>query len=294
LTYARQGSARVVYHSSNKVAFGVAIENPNQFINNEVSFPAAFSTALGSQFDAANQTTTPNLLPDIIGKVAFDPSPRLHIEGAGLMRTFKLTVVPTGGSAFASDTKVGGGGMVNFNVALTKKIRWISNFYASAGGGRYIGGLAPDVVVKPVSNGAGGFQAALSLVNSYSTVDGIEAQVSPKVLLAAYYGGLYAHRRFFADLTSTATGPCAGKPCIGFGGPNSASTNNRAIQEGTVDLIYTFWKDPKYGALQWIGQLSYLTRSPWFVAPGTPATAHLFMGWLTLRYVLPGSAPKPQ
>jgi hypothetical protein len=53
----------------------------------------------------------------------------------------------------------------------------------------------------------------------------------------------------------------------------------------------TFWKDAKYGALNLMFQYSYLQRNPWFVTTGQPTDAHLHMGFVNLRYTLPGSAP---
>ena len=94
---------------------------------------------------------------------------------------------------------------------------------------------------------------------------------------------MYAQRNTFPDITSAAVT----KPFIGFGGPNSANSNNRAIQQGTVDWNQTFWRNPQYGAVLLIAQASYLTRSPWFVAAGAPKNAHLSMGYLSIRYVLP-------
>ena len=51
--------------------------------------------------------------------------------------------------------------------------------------------------------------------------------------------------------------------------------------------IYTFWKNPHYGALQINNQVSYLTRAPWFVPAGQPKNARSTMVWSNLRYVLP-------
>jgi hypothetical protein len=61
------------------------------------------------------------------------------------------------------------------------------------------------------------------------------------------------------------------------------------IGEGTGGFIYSFWKNPKYGALQWINQYSYLYREPWATTPaiGGPVKAHTNMVYTDLRYVLP-------
>src|SRR5437764_1189073 len=61
LPYTRAAEFRAVYHFTNNFQWGVAMQNPDQFVGaGEVIFPFAFNAALGPQLDAANQTTTPN------------------------------------------------------------------------------------------------------------------------------------------------------------------------------------------------------------------------------------------
>jgi hypothetical protein len=81
------------------------------------------------------------------------------------------------------------------------------------------------------------------------------------------------------------------KKLVGYGYTGSSSSQNRTIQEATFGFNQTFWKSGKYGALNLIGQYSYLTRDPWYVATGQPANASLNMVFFDLRYTLPGSAP---
>ena len=91
------------------------------------------------------------------------------------------------------------------------------------------------------------------------------------------------------DTTSTA----AVKPLIGYGAPAERPTANalaanRAIQEPSFDLIYTFWKDPKYGALQVNNQISYFAAQPLVLClHGQPKNARSTMVWSNLRWVLP-------
>jgi len=138
-----------------------------------------------------------------------------------------------------------------------------------------------------VAGKAAGCDGVPSLVHSGTGTAGFEWQPAPKSTFAFYYGGMYAQRNTFVDITSTA----AIQPIIGFGGPsgtNAANTvQNRSVQQGTVDWNQVFWRNPQYGAVMLITQVSYLTRSPWFVAAGGPKNAHLTMGYLSLRYVLP-------
>ncbi len=297
INYTRAGTFRAVYHFNERFQWGVAIENPEQFVSSgtpaPVVFPAAFGTQLTPQFDAANNTATPNMVPDLWTKAAWDSTPggrKMHFEAGGVLTTTKLTFVPTvPGGSFEHDTNVGGGVVAATNLGITNSFRFLANAMYGKGVARYMIGLGPNVVVAPVSFGgaactsAGGCGAAISGVHAASGLGGFEWQARTNTLMGFYYGAAYFQRNAFPDLTS----PAASKPFIGFGGPNSANTANRAIQQATIDFNQTFWKNPQYGAVVLISQSSYLTRAPWFVGPGGPKNAHLFMQWLSIRYVLP-------
>ncbi len=281
LTWTRAPQVRFVYHPNDNWAMGVAMENPQQFVGvGETIFPFAFNAQLGTQFDAANNPGTPNLHPDIIPKIAFDKDfngRHLHMEAAGLLTSIRSTNLAAGN--FVKHTKEGGGVEAAINYELVKNFRFVANGFYSNGGGRYIFGQAPDVVVAP---NAAGTDVTLSLVHSGSGIGGFEWQATPKTGFYGYYGGVYAQRNAFLDTSNPVPGRFAG-----FGGPNSPNSANRAIQEGTLGWNQVFWKHPQYGALQLITQGSYLTRAPWFVALGAPKNAHLFMAWVDIRYVLP-------
>jgi hypothetical protein len=293
LTFLRQAGFRVMYHATDWWTIGASVENPQQYAPSSVVFPGA-SGYFAGQFDngsgatnagsATTNTAIPNLVPDLIVKTAFDWKPRghaFHLEAAGLVRTFKdfnNLVVPN-----TTDSVTGGSGAVNANLELLKGFRLIANTFYGEGGGRYIGGLGPDVVVKP--------DGTLSPVHSGSGVGGFEWQVTHRFLVDSYYSGAY-FARDFGLLASTATQApkcdgVSGFTCVGFGFPGSANTNNRAIQEGTVGFTQTLWESPQHGKLQFITQTSYIVRSPWSVASGSPKNAHAVVEYIDLRYVLP-------
>ena len=163
------------------------------------------------------------------------------------------------------------------NVELFKGFRVLTNNFIGDGIGRYIFGLAPDVIVRP--------DGTISPIKAGSTVSGIEF-THKNSFIYAYYGGVYIEPNFSIDTTSSATP----KPLIGYGYVGSANSQNRAIQEETIGFNQTLWKDAKYGALNFMGQYSYLSRNPWAVSTGGE-DAHLNMAFLNLRYTLPGSAP---
>ena len=305
VNHTRAGTFRAVFHPNNNFAWAFGIENPQQYANGEVVFPTAFNAQVSGLFDVNSAgggiPGTPNAFPDFNTKLAWDSNPggrHFHFELGATTNSVKITVLAptnTSGAAFTSHTKIGGGLQTAFNLELLKNFRFVANGLWGNGIGRYLIGLAPQAVIVPV-NGSGttcaivgtaavGCDTALSLVHSGNGTVGFEFQPAPKSTFGVYYGGMYAQRNTFSDISSTAVA----KPIIGFGGVGEAgaTSQNRAVQEGTIDWQQTFWRNPQYGAVLLITQASYLTRAPWFVAAGAPKNAHLVMGYVSLRYVLP-------
>jgi hypothetical protein len=280
LVWSRQTQFRFIGHPTENFAYGVSLENPQQYIGGSaggptVTLPAAFATTLGTQFD--NGTTSyasPNLTPDIIFKGAYDGhvgnDQTMHIEAVGMIRNFKDSLPFGTPATFRSSTATAGAGEVNGNFEVAKGFRLIANTFFGSGNGRYVFGQAPDVVIR--ANGS------ISPVHTYSTVDGFEAQVAKNTLLYGYYGGMYVGRNVAVDTN--------GK-LIGYGYNGSSNSQNRTVQEGSFGIIQTFWKNPNYGALSLITQYSYLWRNPWYVAPGTAKSTHTNMYYVDLRYTLP-------
>ncbi len=276
LVWGRIPELRFVYHPSSKVALAIALDSPEQYAGGSaggslVTFPAALSsTYLGGELNNGSTTlNVPNVAPDVIAKLALDPSSKLHFEVGGVERNFKLWNPNTN----IHFTAAGGGGFINLNAELFKGFRLLANTYWSDGGGRYIFGQAPDLIAR--------VDGSPSLVHAGSTVDGFE-YTHKNTLLYAYYGGLYAGRNVTLDTN--------GKP-VGYGYTGSPAGQNRNVHEVTFGFTETFWKDSKYGALALMGQYSYVLRHPWFVATGSPKDAHLNMVFMNLRYTLPGSGP---
>jgi uncharacterized coiled-coil protein SlyX len=277
LPWARTAGARVLYHPSGKATFGLSFESPDQYIGGSgggptIVLPAALTSLAGGQLDnASNVFVTPNMNPDIVAKLAFDPSSRVHFELAGIERTFKDWNPVTS----VHSTKVGGAGSINASLEVVKNVRLISTNYWSDGGGRFLFGNAPDVVIRA--------DGSISPIHSGGAVEGFEAQITKKLLLYAYYGGIYIGRNVAVDANGTSL--------VGYGYTKSANSQNRTVQEGTFGFNQTIWKDAKYGAINFMGQYQYLTRNPWYVAANAPKNAHDNTIYFNLRYTLPGSAP---
>ncbi len=291
LTWARQTAFRIAYHPTSFWTIGVSLENPQQFVPGSVTFP---SSSFASQFDNGSGSTSatsagtnpkvPNLHPDVIVKSAWDAKVgdrNMHFEVAGLVRSFK--VFNSVGGANTTNFITGGGGSANVNLELVKNFHVIGNSFYSYGGGRYIFGLGPDVIVRP--------DGTLSGVHSGSGIGGFEWQANPRFMLYGYYGGAYFQRNFGLLASSATPAPScngvSGFTCVGFGFPGSSNSANRAIQEDTFGIVPTLYSNPNYGKVQILTQYSYVTRAPWFVAAGAPKNAHTSLIYADVRYTLP-------
>lgn len=275
LVWSRDPGIRFVYHPTKTVSMAFAAENGEQYVGGSggstaTVAPSLLTTEFGQFNNATNTLATPNAAPDFIAKIAFDPTAKFHAEVIGLESTFK-------GFNSLSNThylKAGGGGSFNMNFELFKGFRILTNNYWSDGGGRYLFGLAPDLTLK--GNGD------IALLHSGSTVSGAEWTLG-STLVYGYYGGIYVGRYVVID-------PATEKP-VGYGYTGSANGQNRTIQEATFGFNRTLWKDARYGAVNFMGQYSWLNRDPWYVATSQPKNAHQNQIYFNLRYTLPGSAP---
>jgi hypothetical protein len=305
LPYTRAAEFRVTYHFNDHFQWAVAVQNPDQYGIN-VTYPTAFNAALLTQIDQNTIVSAPDMFPDLHTKMAWDTDrggKHMHFELGGLLTTEKIAnqiftqgANPALSGAFQKHSGIGGGGEAAFNVEIAKGFRLVANGIYGDGIGRYLIALAPQAVVVPIQTGPTTFDADISMVHSGGGILGAEV-TAHKSQFGFYYGGFYAARNAFPDITaangatavSCAPGEAATlKPCIGFGGTNSGGTVNRAIQEGTFDWTQTLWRNPQYGALQLVTQTSYLTRAPWFVNNTTNLrNAHLMMGYVSLKYVIP-------
>jgi hypothetical protein len=163
---------------------------------------------------------------------------------------------------------------VNASADLVKGLTVLTANYYSDGGGRFIFGEGPALIIQ--GNGAP------SLIHSMSTLDGLEYQATRNLRLWSYYGGAYVGRNVAID-------PVNGQP-VGYGYAGSPDNHNRSIQELTAGFTRAFGIKPGYGTFQVIGQYSWIIRHPWYVAPARSTRADVNMLYLTFRYVLPAAS----
>jgi hypothetical protein len=273
LTWGRTPGFRFLAHPSDTFTAGVALENPEQYVGGAVVLPAAFpggevdtgsgSSALGSA------SATPNSFPDIIGKVALDPKTgktKQHIDAAFQVAGYKNFNAANS----TTNTLTGKGESVNFVFEPVPNLRVIATNYWSQGAGRIIANtFAPDFIVNA--------DFTMTPVDAFSGIYGAEATVK-KSLVYGYYSLTHIDKVVGLDAN--------GKTQIGYGIDGSQAANHK-IQETTVGLTQTFFRDPKIGGMQLMIQYSYLKRDPWSVPVNTPTSAKMNMVYVNVRYILP-------
>jgi len=295
LTWSRQPGARIIFHPSSKVAFGLSTEQPDQYMGGSAGgsaavLPSGLTGLATTQLDngaglssspAGSYLSTPSYTPDFIAKLAIDPNSRLHFEVGGVVSTFKIALNQSASGAVSiaapynlHPTTEGAGLLFGINGAVTKNFRLITTNFYNQGEGRYLFGQAPDVVV--------GANGQLHPLHSMATIDGFETTIH-NTLLYGYYGGIYIGRDVMIDANGTSL--------IGYGYHGSANSQNRNINEITFGFNQTAWRNPRYGAVNVMAQYEYLMRDPWYVAPGAPKNTHDNTIYLDVRYTLPGSMP---
>lgn len=283
LTWTRQPGIRIIFHPSTKAAFGISFENPDQYAGGSaggsgITLPTGYASLANAQLDVSQNVSAgqnilnqPTVTPDFIAKLALDPSRRFHFEVGGVERNFKIVNPSVLSQHFSAS---GGGLLLGANGEIFKGFRLITTNYWSDGGGRYLFGQAPDLIVRANGN--------LSLVKSGGTIDGFEWRIK-NTLLYAYYGGIYIGRDATVDANGTTK--------IGYGYVGSPNSQNRAINEYTFGFNQTMWASPRYGAVNLMGQYEYLSRDPWYVALNQPKATHDNTIYFNIRYTLPGNMP---
>jgi len=268
LVWGRFPQVRATWLPSKKFSWAVSVENPEQQIGEGVIVePLCCAADLEAQYNSGNdELKVPNLRPDIVTRVAFDPVKFFHIDVGGVYRTFRHVVEPL--NEDLDFRKTGVGASVNLRFDLSESNKFILQGSYGSGFGRYIGGLVPDVVFRSNSS--------ISPIRTWSWVGGIEQKVS-KWTFGGYYSGLYTYRNVAVDTDGS---------FIGFGFPESSLSNNRFIQEGTLTASIKVWSTEDRGSMQLSMQGSYLQRQPWAPEPGLTSAKETLV-FAQIRYNLP-------
>jgi hypothetical protein len=267
MVWGRFPQFRLTWRPSRAFSWAASIENPEQQVGSDlVTFPTCCTSDIEAQFNiGSNQTSVPNAAPDFVSRIALNPNAWIHIGVGGVLRVFRNSVAP-----YTDSFKQAGGG-VNIDAAfrVTGTTRLLAQSAFGPGLGRYIGGLAPDVVFHK--------DGSISPVFTRSWVAGIEQRLTSRASLGGYYSGLISDSNYSQDVDGG---------YIGFGFPGSSNSNNRKIQELTGTFSTLTVTTESRGSAQIGIQASWLKREPWSRGSGPPAASE-FAFFAQVRYNLP-------
>jgi len=262
----RSPQVRFTFRPSSAFNWAISAENPEQQIGTVVKLPACCTSDLDTQYNTgSNGLSVPNLMPDIVSRVAFNTEKVFHVDVGGVLRVFRHTLKPYDDSF----KHVAGGVSVNGRARTNSATTLIGQFAYGSGMGRYLGGLAPDVSISA--------DGAIHPIPTTAWAAGVEYRISPQLSLAGYDSGVHVDNSYSVD---------ADGEFIGFGYPGSPNTDNRTIHEVTGVFGWEPWKIAGRGSMQWTSQLSWLRRTPWSTGAG-PSSADALLFLTQIRYNLP-------
>jgi len=116
MVWDRAPQLRFTYRPSPAFNWAVSAENPEQQIGTGVRLPASCTSDLQAQYNVGtNGLSVPNLMPDIVSRVAFNGA-GLHLDAGGVFRVFRHTLKP-----YDDSFKQAGGG-ISLNSRLMPSI----------------------------------------------------------------------------------------------------------------------------------------------------------------------------
>jgi nucleotide-binding universal stress UspA family protein len=268
--WARQPGIRLTANLQHTWWFAASLENPQTTFFTSGKYIAGVSPPIttivgGSEFNSANNLSL-NVVPDVIGKVAYDHpimGHTVHVEAYGIYRDF-YDRLSTNGVASNSHNPGGGfGGGIIIGVVP----KWLDLQFSGLTGrgiGRYGSGQLPDVSF--------GVDGTIKPIQEYEIMGGGILHYG-KALDVYVYGG---------EESETSQNYGTGSIINGIGNPNYNNTGCE-IEGSTVCVGNThdlwqittgFWDRPytlRFGRFQWGLQYSYTERRA-FVGFGPPGT----------------------
>ena len=265
--WARQPQVRLVKDISPILSVGVSAENPQTTESGTLPANFTYNQAAtgGGLFNSANSLSL-NHVPDIIGKVAYDPTFNghdVHIEGFGIARDFY------GRSNGHNEDVVDGGGGGSIRVAAIPKMLDLQFSGAvGAGLGRYGTSGLPDITV----GSTGGIKPNAETM----LLAGAILHPTPTIDVYAYAGMEQEDRNALGTVGGVNYG--YGNPfnsnagCSIEGSTATCTGNTQSVRQATVGIWDTIYKGA-YGQFRGGLQYSYTQRNAFSaIVGGAPKT----------------------
>jgi len=294
--WTRQPQLRVVKNFDNQFWLAVSLENPQTTIGGTA--PAGYiglTVSSGSGFNGSSTnvglaefnpgiTLTLNQVPDVIGKVAWQPAffgGNVHLEGIGIYRDY----LDRFGTALANvgnhQTTGGGGGVAGWIHIIPGLFDLQFDTLFGSGIGRYGSSQLPDVTYN--ANGT------LQPVKEDMEMIGLTMHATRALDLYVYGGREHEESNFFSGtLNGTAQNIGYGNPnftntgCFSFSSAASCTGNISTVEQinfGAWDNAY----DGDYGRIRIGVQYSYTSLKAFNGVGGAPKTSDN-MVFTSIRY----------
>lgn len=286
--YARGPEIRVVKDFMDKKLWvGVSAESPQAVTSGICTSGTSSSTLNCAGFNstilvnnAGNPSTyasgnnyTTDFAPDVVLKVAYDPSWG-HVEAFGALRTFHDVV----GSNFHNNAVMAGGGGGSVLVpVIAKKLDVQATAMYGYGMGRYTISAFPDFAIQP--------DGSLQPVEEVTALVGAVAHPEPSWDMFVYAGMEQAFRNNIDGLTTNAFG--YGNRGVSNAGCYTAGGSCFAQTERVWQITPGVWKrlyDGAYGKIQVGAQYSFTRRSAFVDLLGNAPRADQHVVMTSFRY----------
>lgn len=276
-TWARQWQVRVVKDfMDHRLWAGFSIENPATLYdttgftntNGTVSLPNGNTATIGENGvgltnDTANFSN--EIAPDLIGKLAYDPSwGHYEVEGILHFPHDRVTINHTGHNNTAI---AGGAGGSLILPIISGKLEFRAAGLAGWGINRYGSVLLPDATLNAKGDPVPlfGLQAQAGLI----------AHPNPHIDVYGYFGTQrVGHAYFNSDGSSYGYGNplYSNAGCLQELSSLTCSANTRGISEATIGAWWRFFKG-RFGTVEGGTQLAYARRDIWKGIGGDPHTS---------------------
>ena len=295
-SWLRTAQLRFVKNFSDQIAFGVSLENPATLVSctnsagadcvggvasaSPLVAPKTPITAVpgaGAAFPGANVTLDP--LPDVVGKVAFEPGYG-HYEVFGSMRTFRDRF--NGGNNTTTGYSYGANAVLPL---LGKELELNAAYLGGSGVGRYGSAQLPDVTINPASG-------ELSTIKAYQAQIGLTWRPNAAWVVFAYGGTEHASEDAYTYTSEGKTiGQGYGSPlfdngaCLVEGGVKGKACvgNTKSVTQETIGAWWKYYQGT-LGNAQVGLQASHTTRDTFAGLDGLDPSTSINIYYLSFRF----------
>lgn len=286
----RVSQVRLVKNFGDTLCVGLSAENPAAQVAGSTTAPAAtslnnnifYNNPGASNAFASTTNLTTDSVPDLVGKVAFDPGWG-HYEVLALTRWFHSRYTLPGQQANRTTHGYGYGGSLLLPL-VPKMLDFQASFLGGQGVGRYGSAGEPDATLNPIDG-------SLAPLHAYQALGGLVLRPDPAWTFIAYGGIEHVSARSFDVASGVASPTVYG---YGYGDPlfsnagceveggTACAANTKSIVSGTLGGWWKFYEG-SLGNMQ-IGLTDTYIRREIFAGVGGAPNTNINIALASFRY----------